>query len=41
LLEHRGGEGVDELLEMMVIVEREEEMKRVKREDAWGPVPRF
>ena len=36
MLERRGGEGVDELLEMVVIVEREE-MKRVKREDAWGP----
>jgi len=32
LLERRGGEGVDELLEMMVIVEREDEMNRVKKE---------
>ncbi len=36
-LERRGGNGVDELLEVMVIVEREKEMNRVKREDAWRP----
>ena len=41
LLERRGGEGVDELLEMMGIVEREEVVNRVKREDVWGPVSRF
>ena len=42
LLEYRGGEGVDELLEMMLInVEREKEMNRVKIEDAWVSVSQF
>jgi len=36
LVERLGGEGVDGLLEVTVIVEREE-MNRVKRQDAWGP----
>src|SRR5258706_11962004 len=34
-LERRGGNGGDELLEVMGIVEREKEMNRVEREDAW------
>ena len=34
-------EGVDEPLDMMGIVEREEVMNRVKREGAWGPISRF
>jgi len=34
-LERRGGNGVDELLEVMVIVEREKEMNKI--EDAWTP----
>src|SRR5258706_8619733 len=36
-LERRGGNGVDELLEVMVVVEREKEMNRVERGGAWAP----